>query len=242
LQGVSSELNIIVESKSYFPENLLKEDNLKPYFNKMKNAEIKIFGNIAPQRNKNIFFLNMGDLSNLNLNTLEYALDADIYIIFGCSYIKGDLCEYLITKKAINIHMGVSPFFRGSACNFWALYDGYPEYVGATIHYLSKGLDSGPVIFHSLVDGSFCNAFEYGMYAVEAAQINLIKYIKNKKLYDLNVKKYSKEKEIRYSLKKDFNIDVVNKYLQNSLNINTINNKIKNRKLTNFHNPQVYRI
>ena len=33
------------------------------------------------------------------------------------------------------------------------------EYVGATIHYLSKGLDSGPVIFHSLVDGSFCNAY-----------------------------------------------------------------------------------
>ena len=34
--------------------------------------------------------------------------------------------------------MGLSPFYRGSSCNFWAIKDKKPEFVGSTIHYLSK--------------------------------------------------------------------------------------------------------
>ena len=59
------------------------------------------------------------------------------------------MIDFLI-KDAINIHMGISPYYRGSSCNFWAIYDGNPSYVGATIHLLSKGLDSGDILFHCL--------------------------------------------------------------------------------------------
>ena len=61
----------------------------------------------------------MGDLNYLNLNNLKKFLSSDIYIVFGSSYIKGKLVDFLI-KKAINIHMGVSPYW-GCDCNFWAL-------------------------------------------------------------------------------------------------------------------------
>ena len=44
--------------------------------------------------------------------------------------------------------MGISPYYRGTDCNFWALYDGNPHLVGATIHYLSEGLDSGDIAYH----------------------------------------------------------------------------------------------
>ena len=33
--------------------------------------------------------------------------------------------------------MGVSPYYRGCDCNFWALYDNNPHLVGATIHICS---------------------------------------------------------------------------------------------------------
>lgn len=46
--------------------------------------------------------------------------------------------------------MGLSPYYRGTDCNFWALYDKKPQYVGATIHLLSKGIDSGPTLYHAL--------------------------------------------------------------------------------------------
>ena len=38
--------------------------------------------------------------------SLFEALSSDLYIIFGSSFIKGWLIDYLIEKRAINIHMG----------------------------------------------------------------------------------------------------------------------------------------
>ena len=55
-----------------------------------------------------------------------------------------------IKNKTLNIHMGISPYYRGTDCNFWALYDNNPHLVGATIHLLSKGLDSGAMLYHAL--------------------------------------------------------------------------------------------
>ena len=73
-----------------------------------------------------------------------------MYIIFGASYIKGWLIDFLVENNAINIHMGLAPYYRGNSCNFWALFDDKPSYVGATIHKISKGLDNGPILFHCL--------------------------------------------------------------------------------------------
>ena len=81
---------------------------------------------------------------------LNSFLKSDMYIVFGSSFIKGELANFLIKKKAINIHMGVSPYYRGTDCNFWALYDNNPHLVGATIHFLSKGLDNGPILYHAM--------------------------------------------------------------------------------------------
>ncbi len=65
-------------------------------------------------------------------------------------------------QKAINIHAGVSPYYRGTDCNFWALYDDNPHLVGTTIHLLSKGLDSGPMLYHAMSNLK-TNPFEYTM-------------------------------------------------------------------------------
>ena len=73
------------------------------------------------------FAIKFGDLNKLKKSHLNQALDSDFYIVFGSSFIKGWLIEFLIEKKAINIHMGVSPYYRGSSCNFWALYDNNPS-------------------------------------------------------------------------------------------------------------------
>ena len=56
--------------------------------------------------------------------------------------------------------MGVSPYYRGNDCNFWALYDDNPHLVGATIHMLTKGLDSGPMLYHAMSNIK-SNPFEY---------------------------------------------------------------------------------
>ena len=94
--------------------------------------------------------LGIGDLNFCTMDKLKEFLKSDLYIVFGSSYIKNDLAKFLVRKKAINIHMGISPFYRGTDCNFWALFDNNPHLVGATIHRLSLGLDSGPILYHAL--------------------------------------------------------------------------------------------
>ena len=83
--------------------------------------------------------------------------------------------------------MGVSPYYRGADCNFWALYDNNPHYVGATIHLLSKGLDSGPILYHALSNRKE-NVFEYSMSTVVSAFHSLKKNWKKKVFLILNQK------------------------------------------------------
>ena len=97
-----------------------------------------------------IISIPFGNLNKYSINSLSNFLNSDVYIIFGSSFIKGELIDFLIERKAINIHAGVSPYYRGTACNFWALYDDNPHLVGATIHLISKGLDSGPILYHAI--------------------------------------------------------------------------------------------
>ena len=83
--------------------------------------------------------IKLGDLNMLDRPTLSDALQSDVYVVFGASYIRDWLIDFLVEHRAINIHMGLSPYYRGSSCNFWALYDNNAGYVGATIHLLGKG-------------------------------------------------------------------------------------------------------
>ena len=119
---------------------------------------------------KNIKILPMlfGDLNKCPIGLLSDFLKSDVYVAFGCSYIKGELIDFLVEQRAINIHAGVSPYYRGTDCNFWALYDDNLHLVGTTIHLLSKGLDSGPMLYHAMSNIK-TNPFEYTMSTIKSA-------------------------------------------------------------------------
>jgi folate-dependent phosphoribosylglycinamide formyltransferase PurN len=66
-------------------------------------------------------------------------------VLFGCSIIKRPLLE-TYADKVVNMHLGLSPYYRGAATNFWPLVNGEPECVGATIHVATLIVDAGPVL------------------------------------------------------------------------------------------------
>ena len=100
--------------------------------------------------------------------------------------------------------MGISPYYRGSACNFWAQYDNRYSLIGGTIHKISKGLDSGDIIkIVKLPQGKY-DKFEVGMIAVKRTIDTLIYLLREKKEVLNNNQKQLKEKEIRYSKIRDF--------------------------------------
>ena len=222
---ISNELFVIQE----FNENKTKIDSinsfssniLKKYFKKVEEAQIKIFGNnINLPKKLKLLTIPSGDLNTYSLSFLSEFLNSDFYVVFGSSYIKGELIEFLAKKKAINIHMGILPFYRGADCNFWALYDNNPHLVGATIHILSKGLDTGPILYHAMSNIK-TDPFLYTMSTVKSAIHSIAEKIENESIYKITPFKQNKLKELRYSLKSDFTKEIVKKYFDKNINLNS---------------------
>jgi folate-dependent phosphoribosylglycinamide formyltransferase PurN len=72
----------------------------------------------------------------------------DVVLVFGTGILREPLLS-AFGGRIINIHLGLSPYYRGAGTNFWPLVNREPEYVGATIHYLDAGIDTGPMLAHA---------------------------------------------------------------------------------------------
>ena len=227
LSNIATRLNVVQENTTIFPgtvpDHYPATDTMKKYFTKVINAQKKLFGNsLISEKNKNINLLPLesGDLNKCSTEFLSDFLKSDVYIVFGSSYIRGELVNFLVNHKALNIHMGVSPYYRGTDCNFWALFDDNSHLVGATIHLLSKGLDSGPILYHALSEIKD-DPFVYTMSTVKSAFHSLAERIKNETIFKYLPELQNKSKEIRYSRKNEFNDEVVKLLLSKKIDLNS---------------------
>tara|TARA_B100001057_G_C22856691_1_gene952941 strand:+ start:916 stop:1704 length:789 start_codon:yes stop_codon:yes gene_type:complete len=225
LSEISSELFVVQECQTIFPGVIPGDYPVSPtmnkYFQNVNDVQLKLFGNSYVNNfNKNIKILPIiyGDLNQCTIKFLSDFLESDIYIIFGSSYIKSKLLNFLVEQKAINIHAGVSPYYRGADCNFWALYDNNPHLVGSTIHFLSKGIDSGPILYHAMSNLKE-NPYEYSMSTIKSAFHSITKKIQDNSIFNIEPINQKKNKEIRYSRKKEFNEEVVKKYFEKKINL-----------------------
>ena len=69
----------------------------------------------------------------------------DLIVCYGSSLIKGELLAKF-AGRFLNVHLGLSPYYRGSGTNVWPLINNEPEYVGATFMYIDPGIDTGEII------------------------------------------------------------------------------------------------
>ena len=74
-------------------------------------------------------------------------LAPDVVAVFGTSLIRSPLLGQG-RLGMLNLHGGLSPDYRGADCTFWALYNGEPEQVGCTLHFINAGIDTGALIAH----------------------------------------------------------------------------------------------
>jgi len=224
LSKITNELFIVQENDTrfpgvipgHYPASKVYED----YFKNVIKAEKELFGlNYIQSKNINLISLLEGDINKTNINFFSDFLKSDIYIVTGSSYIKGELAEFLIEKKAISIHMGLAPYYRGTDCNFWALYDDNPNMVGATIYLLSKGLDTGKILYHA-ISNIKTNPFIYSMSCVKSAFDSIVERIENKSLYKNSFTEQDKSKEVRYSKKIDFNENIIKEFYKKDIDLN----------------------
>ena len=235
LAEIADSTYAVIEANTVFPGKIKdffnNSNSFRTYFTQVLVAESKLFGSVNFLDSRiNTLILKSGDLNLIERNILKDAMDADVFVVFGSSFIKGWLIEELVAKNAINIHMGVSPYYRGSSCNFWALYDNNPHLVGATIHRLSRGLDSGDMYYHALPTTSDCSSpFEFSMRAVKAAHISLVQRIASAYFVNASTTPQNAERQIRYTKNADFTNAVIENYLARNDAIESVEHLLNER-------------
>lgn len=73
------------------------------------------------------------------------SLRPDLVLLFGTSIVRPPLLTSF-SGQLLNLHLGLSPYYRGSATNFWPLVNREPACVGATIHLATPEVDAGAVL------------------------------------------------------------------------------------------------
>lgn len=73
------------------------------------------------------------------------SLSPDFVVLYGTSIIRAPLLDEF-EGRMVNMHLGLSPYYRGAATNFWPLVEGVPECVGVTIHLAVLKVDAGAIL------------------------------------------------------------------------------------------------
>jgi methionyl-tRNA formyltransferase len=72
------------------------------------------------------------------------SLEPDVILVYGTGIVGGKVLS-LARTLALNMHTGISPFYRGCDCAFWPLYNQELHMLGATVHECVKDVDGGRI-------------------------------------------------------------------------------------------------
>jgi methionyl-tRNA formyltransferase len=72
------------------------------------------------------------------------ALRPDVLLVYGTSIVRDEMLGQA-RDIAMNMHTGISPFYRGTDCEFWPVVNGEPERIGATVHECVATVDGGRI-------------------------------------------------------------------------------------------------
>jgi methionyl-tRNA formyltransferase len=132
------------------PDNLLRKAWrwLRDRRRYVGGGEAKFFfGDRAPCLDRPELVREVPHINHSEVVALARELQPDLIAVFGTSLIRGELLKMGRLGMA-NLHGGLSPEYRGADCTFWALYNGEPQKVGCTLHWIDAGIDTGGLIAH----------------------------------------------------------------------------------------------
>ena len=141
----------------------------------------------------------------------------DMMFVFGASIIKEPFLSLLRPGRFINLHLGLSPYYRGSGTNFWPFVNEELEYVGSTILHIDAGIDTGDIVAHVRPEIEIGdNVHTIGCKVIKASASCLADVMNTvrggKELNRVKVWKVSNE---RYYRKRDFNDAALLRYKHN---------------------------
>jgi len=138
------------------PSNISQKDrdNFIRHFQERDAIESSVFGRSnAREVFKDIttLYCNSEELNTDSVVEFVVGFNPDWVFIFGVDLIKDPLLSVLPDNK-INLHLGLSPWYKGSATLFWPFYYLQPQYAGFTFHQIVSDADAGDIIHQAVPD------------------------------------------------------------------------------------------
>ena len=144
-------ISAVFIEKSEYPQPIAKTENEKNawtwFFERRKTFEYETITptlNIKPLNNPDIFHVKKNGLNSLKTLTRLKEISPDFIACFGT----GILDERILScfpDCIFNLHVGIPEYYRGSSCNFWPIYNSDLKNLGATVHIIEKGIDTGKI-------------------------------------------------------------------------------------------------
>lgn len=72
------------------------------------------------------------------------SLQPDVLLVFGTALVRAPVLS-LARRIALNLHTGISPYYRGADCYFWPIYNNDLSMLGATVHECTAHIDGGRI-------------------------------------------------------------------------------------------------
>lgn len=88
--------------------------------------------------------LEVDSVNNAQVTDLLTTHKPQVVVVTGTGIIAKRVLA--LAPTFINIHVGITPRYRGVHGGFWAIYEGRPDLAGTTIHRVDPGVDTGAII------------------------------------------------------------------------------------------------
>ena len=150
-------ISAVFIEQSKYPQPIAKTENEKDawtwFFERRKTFEHETITptlNINTLNNPDVYHVKKNELNSLKILTWLKEISPDFIACFGT----GILNERILSNYAnciFNLHVGIPEYYRGSSCNFWPIYNGDLKNLGATVHIIEKGIDTGKIAGAKLI-------------------------------------------------------------------------------------------
>jgi methionyl-tRNA formyltransferase len=113
------------------------------HFRRIAEAEEAEFGPVVKDANATL--RTVADINDPVLMQRVRDAGVEVVLLFGTAILATPWLN-TFPNRIVNLHLGLAPFYRGSATLFWPFVNGELECVGATIHLAVQKVDAGAIL------------------------------------------------------------------------------------------------
>ena len=101
------------------------------------------------------------------------ALQPEVVVLSGTRILSQTVLSS-VPAVFLNVHIGITPLYRGVHGGYWALVDGLPERCGVTVHRVDPGIDTGEIVSQAVIAPSRDDNFATYPYLQLGAAVPLL--------------------------------------------------------------------